>query len=533
MIVQGLFDACKGGLVSGIYFPRSYNYTDRDTNSLFFKFNKIETLLYSMIRPLQKSILLIISFIPAVVFSQIKAPEACDTVRTAYTATSSQDTVFFFSGIPDSTFIIPDTANFKGYSIKWEEFEPGTGFINPVGNLKKYFTPDTIARGFRLNLTTSTDTVKRICWVLTNKFDTEILTKDNDGNLSSGAYTAICDTYGPIQVHIDQSDLIYYDPVTLDTLLFEPKYTKEWIKEEDVPEGKMSEQGTIFGNIRYILNDAYWKDMYYTFVLTDGCGNEAKDSVYVRSIRPKASFEFQHINLDDHEYYPDRDTAYYFFYAEATYGENISAPAKYLFINKSENAHEYLWSFGDSTSLKTTKDSVLKEYFLWGNYNVKLTAQHNVKWWNQTCTSDTTIISDDKTGIHLSQPTLQTPNVFCVNSSSYLGTWRFEDVTIAEFEIAIYSRTGRRVHHFKGNIRDWNGWDGSIRNSDNKVSTGVYYYVVKAFHDIRNIDKNIKNKDIWIGGQDGGDDGGGGGTPDNTTIKPNSEYRGFIHVFNN
>jgi hypothetical protein len=493
-----------------------------------------------MIRHIHIIIIIVFYNLSIAVYAQIEAPEACDSEETSYLSTNSQDSVYFFSDIPDSTYFMPDTSTYSGYAIQWEEFIPGAGYQNPVNKLKMYFTPDTISKGFRLTLTTTSDTVIRRCWAFTDSFDAEILTKDEDGNLSSGAYTAICDTYGPIQVKVTQADLIYYDPYTLDTLHFDHLLKKEWIKEENVSEGKMTEKGKIFGNLKYILSNAYWKDMYYTFVLSDSCGNEVRDSVYVRSIRPKASFEFEYINLDDKEYYPDRDSAYYFFYAEKNFDGEISAPAKFMFVNKSENAHEYFWSFGDSTSMTTTKDTILKDYIYWGNYDVKLIARHQVEWWNQTCESDTTIESDGTNGVYLSTPTLNAPNFYSVNNNSYMGTWRFIDVTISEFEIAIYSRSGRRVHHFKGNIRDWNGWDGSIRNTNNKVSTGVYYYVVKDFIDIRNFNPTIENENIWQGGegsdsnnQDGSNlPGQSSSSSNNQSVKSNSEYRGFIHVFN-
>jgi hypothetical protein len=34
------------------------------------------------------------------------------------------------------------------------------------------------------------------------------------------------------------------------------------------------------------------------------------------------------------------------------------------------------------------------------------------------------------------------------------------------------------VHEFQGNIRDWAGWNGLIRDTGQKAPTGVYFYVI-------------------------------------------------------
>jgi gliding motility-associated-like protein len=75
---------------------------------------------------------------------------------------------------------------------------------------------------------------------------------------------------------------------------------------------------------------------------------------------------------------------------------------------------------------------------------------------------------------------LTIPNVFTPNNANAYPYWRMEDdVSITDFEIAIYNRYGKKVYYFRGNIRDWIGWDGKNDANGKYVSTGVYYYVVK------------------------------------------------------
>ncbi len=479
--------------------------------------------------------------------AQIVVQDSCHFKLTDYTSTAINDTIYFLPDGVDYSTILVDTANYKGYAIQWDEYNPGVGYQPIDTTIAISFSPSTEGKGYRLTLTSTTDTVTGRYWFIKNDFSTEILTKDLDGNLSSGAYTSDCKSYGPIRVSYKQVDVFYYDPQSGETLYIQPEYTATWEKELNVTQGKMRYLSKSNNTYRYQLEEAYWKDMYYTFVLTDACGNERRDSVYIRSINPHASFNLKHVVLTDSIYYPDESEEYYYFYSEKV-NKDVSAPALYMFINKSENAHEYLWSFGDSIKQRTTKDTVVYTYWLWGDYDVKLTAEHKVQWWTQTCTSDTTIPGGKdggNEGVSIDQPTLMAPNVFSINSASYQGTWRFTDVSISDFEIAIYSRSGRRIHHFKGNVRDWNGWDGRINNSGNYVPTGVYWYIVKNYTYIRNFDPVAEAAfdpgTIWQGGSSPSNSGGTNTstTTSNSTSNsekkrdsPNSEYRGFIHVYN-
>jgi gliding motility-associated-like protein len=92
----------------------------------------------------------------------------------------------------------------------------------------------------------------------------------------------------------------------------------------------------------------------------------------------------------------------------------------------------------------------------------------------------------------------------------------YQDASITDFEIAIYNRFGKRVYHFAGNIRDWDGWDGTIKGSNRVVQTGVYYYVVKEIRGLPDFDSHIVG-DLTKEGEDN---------------SKNTIHRGFVHVYN-
>lgn len=466
-------------------------------------------------------------------YSQITAPYADYSDLVSYTVSGGPDSIFFFSSKNSSTFLIADTARFQGYNYSWELFNPASGYVAFSTNERIDVVPDTIAQGYRLTAWNDTDTQISRCWLMRNAFDARITTKDEEGNLSIEAYTSECDVYGPIQVQMTQSQLIYYHPETREQIVYKPRYSMVWTKEQDVPEGRIVSKGSFSNNYKYNVENAYWEDMWYTIEIKDSSGTSIRDSVNVRSINPKADFEYTYIQLDDKTFYPDKDTNYYFFYSSAKKSDAISAPAQFIFTSKSKNAHQLVWNFADSTlPYRTVKDSVIKEFNKWGTFKVSLTAEHHVKWWTQTCTDVFSLTE----AIKIDQPKLIAPNAFCINSS-YYPAWRFEDVSITDFEISIFSRNGVRVHHFEGNIHDWNGWDGKYRNSDSYVSDGVYFYAVKNYSAIHNIDKNTSNPPVWGGTKTDSDtDSGSGDTTGDSSSKgkrdlSNSEYRGFIHVF--
>ena len=72
--------------------------------------------------------------------------------------------------------------------------------------------------------------------------------------------------------------------------------------------------------------------------------------------------------------------------------ENTQAPAKIEFVNQSENAIEYHWSFGDG--IKSNEESPAHKYYLSGKYNIALTATDGKK--SKTKTKEIVVNAPDK-----------------------------------------------------------------------------------------------------------------------------------------
>jgi gliding motility-associated-like protein len=78
------------------------------------------------------------------------------------------------------------------------------------------------------------------------------------------------------------------------------------------------------------------------------------------------------------------------------------------------------------------------------------------------------------------------PNVFSPNSDGENdifapqsnNVFRSSDVSVTLIDITIFDKQGRKVHAYSGSMRDWQGWDGRIMNSNREAPEGVYFYAI-------------------------------------------------------
>ena len=470
--------------------------------------------------------------LPALSYAQLSAPNAdfADTANyskdTINYPAGSNDSVYVFNDENTNAYLLVDTASFSGYSIEWDVFDESTGFIPSAFTDVRLDLPTSPASsGYKLRLV-GADTVESVCWVLFNDFTMQIVSKDANNNITQDALTSNdCIWIGYIEAEFDQRPLNYYNPVTLEAIGLNLGHESTF-ETDPVPEtgyGQMYEADPLNNNLRYAINNSFYKDVLYTITITDDAGLERSDDINVTAIRPFVEFKGEdatrYIRLDDRDFYPDRDTLYY-----RAYGGNYDAqsgPGLWLFSVDTNNVDSLIWNFGDSIYYTGYSDTITHYYSHWGTYEYYLTAINYFDF-RRECTH--------KIGpfeARIDEPSLgsgsggdsgggsgsegggaKIQNAFTPPNGNN-PIWRYDDVSITDFEIAVYNRYGRRVHYFKGNIRDWGGWDGRNNDGSNYVPTGVYYYVLKDFSEAPAFDPTII--------RDGIDD---------------SVRKGFIHVFN-
>ncbi|HBH49734.1 MAG TPA: hypothetical protein DDX98_13905 [Bacteroidales bacterium] len=427
--------------------------------------------------------LLLITFTPAA-YTQILAPSA-DFSDTTFYYNGKTDSIFVFNIDNDSPYIYADTVNYTGYTFQWESYSPGIGFQVMAETSSRLKIPASpVSQGYRLVLNNGTSDTA-VCWVFNNDFEVEIVTKDEDGNITQDALTSgDCLFIGYIEMDYIRDTLFYYNPSTNEKLTFEMAYTYRYETEpviSDAGVGSVKNADPLNNRLRFYIQNSWWEDAIYTITIIDDAQLERSDDVNVTAIRPKAVLlSPTAAPLDDRDLYPNRSEAYYNIYGEDYNNKHKPAPNFYLFESESKNADSLTWHFGDSTFVTTDTSSVYHEYKNWGTFKPRLEVVNYFDFRRECYDVD---VGDEfeidppqfAAGQKGSQQNAFTPP----NGANPI--WRMVDVSILDFEIAIYNRYGRRVHYFKGNIRDWEGWDGRVNNSTNMASTGVYFYVLKKY----------------------------------------------------
>jgi hypothetical protein len=171
-----------------------------------------------------------------------------------------------------------------------------------------------------------------------------------------------------------------------------------------------------------------------------------------------------------------------------------SGPVSVKFINytatPSKGSETYWFYFEDtvhaSNHIKVadsishdTIDAPTHKYYFPGSYQAIMIAQ-NI--WGCRDTVRTPVIK-------VLDAELEFPNVFTLTSLDQMKpALRNHFLTIQSFHISIFSRWGRTIYEYSGDINEWEGWDGNIHGSP--ASPGLYFYVVESggYGDIKPID---------------------------------------------
>jgi hypothetical protein len=459
---------------------------------------------------------------------------------TDYQINSESDSLFIFHlNNPDKYIEARIEEDTNGTSIEWYQY-------NASGNSYQYIRTDNVQisqmpvsanAGYMAIITGGVEADTFRCWTLINDFSVTIYNVDSiqqDGIWIKTIPTPNkwCHLLRNIKARISSADMSYFNPSTGDPVAITLNYPINATNWDAIP----GNGGT--GTDKFIQNDdhwlnvdienPFWEDSWYKITIADQFGLIKSDSVFNETIEPHADFTSKLILLGDSSYYPDRYDRYYEYYNTSDY-DSASAPALFIFNNLSVNAQVMTWYFGDETSDTTSADSILHTYQLPGFYTPKLVVSSTYDHLYNACT-DTLEMSDSGLiirGAKIAEFSLQVPDsvrlpniLTCPDGENNI--FRFTgDVSITDFEIVILNRYGKRVYHFKGNIRDWEGWDGHDKNSEKYVSTGVYYYVVKELEVLPEYGsgREVRLESYY--------------PPENIEGLPvSSIYRGYIHVFN-
>ena len=381
---------------------------------------------------------------------------------TVYTnAYGNRDSIFVFN--------LPKTGNLSlrqpGLNTyKWYRFNDAAlefEFEDEIIDASETSKENLTEGGYKLTVTPQGATAPKdsfVVWLYMNPgFDFKLYKNLNGEVVESGAYRLCTHTdfrFDPYTPTI-QSSFTYYNPARLQQgpLTFENRITY-MMKPENSTEVELRLNAQ--GNNQYLRdNNPPYEDTQYYFRAFDMFGIEKEDDIMYRTIIP-------YVTLDQPTL-PETDPT--------------SAPVPVKFTWTPYNVSRYEWNFGDGNSavfdLETVADTVMNTYYTPRSQGylveLKVISQHD-------CTYTT-----DPVRITVDPPLLEVPNVFTPNNDGQNDYFKPNAVSLRQFEIWIFSRTGKQVYYHRGDdLRSWQGWDGRIQNSGNEAAVGVYSYIIKA-----------------------------------------------------
>lgn len=400
-----------------------------------------------MLRVILSCLLISFQVISTSVSAQVSSSSADAITATAY---STHDSIFVFNQYPDakkgslrvtSPSGEPLTFEWSAYDSIQHQFLPP--FQTDV-NVSFSAASGLNSGGYRIRaIRPGVDTTAYVAWVHLNDF-TFSVEKNNDGEVLF--YRRTCE-YTNLQAKVTPVPFHYFDPANGRRYLLSNPVNITW---KANPAGEFS---TAEGTKIWIEGEELpWEDTEYTARATDRFNLTKEDKVKYISIIPKADFETDY---------------------RKKYSDSVaSAPLKVFFTNNSKNAVKYTWIFGDGDTAimeepENTPDPRI--YFEAGKeYHLKLIAHSK-----QGCFREDTIT------IISAKSELNAPNFFSPNGDGKNPLFVIRNVSMREFHLTIFTRSGRKVYEFHGpDINEWEGWNGKMGNTD--VSPGIYYYILEA-----------------------------------------------------
>ena len=492
-------------------------------------------------RPLLGHRLLLLAFLTGgAAFGQITSPQA-DAVKTlSYTTFTLESQLFVFyqsdgNYRPGSLTATGPAAG--SFDFVWTKYDPeADGFTIPV-SAENNVTGLTITGlddgGYRVQVSNGVDTdTSFIAWVMLNNLlvKTE---KDANGELKSFRSGCSDGNYIIIAGGVEIDTFYYYDPVSHNRILYPNDFDILWTSDNpDLTIYNPRNKDAMRSNYS---NAPPYKDTYYILSASDSTGMTEVDSVLYITKHTKAEFTVEYQDKVTLEWEPDLGTEW-----GAEKG-SMDAPLTARFFNESLNGSEFTWVYFDTTNEETglnykefdvTTDLNFQPEFTYYTAN-RYYYPYLVSKSDAGCV-DTFLLED---GIRVMPSQLLIPNVFTPNGDGKNDEFKFKHQSLKECRITISDRGGRVVYRKKiDNIYEWEGWRGTILNTDRPAPEGQYYYVVEGlgYDNVQYRDPNFfeqRKINRQLGGGTGSGGTGSGGTGSGDEPSQLNIYTGWLYLF--
>jgi gliding motility-associated-like protein len=444
-------------------------------------------------------------------FSQITSD--AKSIETEYS-----DSNFIFGFCADDanvgSFTANDSSNQGGYNFEWFKFNDVTngftdvltGFTINSDSTQSFI--DNLSNGGYKVVLTKIDTVQEYhAWVyIGDTLELELAFYDkNDCDLVG----VLANPYYPSNNSFDTT-FTYKDPILHTEYTLWNKIMKfTW--ESDIDPNIVS-----FNSAALFITNLPWENTTYSLTIEDKFGCSASNDKFYEAIATKAEFRYETIIEKGTEEV-----------AQGGYETPFSgsAPLMVKFTNESKNGENYRWYFGDSTR-KDDVDTVFTNELSLEPIHTYYYTSDTGKTYTMELYSESSYGCKDSVRLSLTVlPTeIEFPNVFSPNGDTKNDVFILTDYqSIRDFKITIFNRVGQVVHEFEGDVRDWEGWDGRVKNHNTESPEGTYFFVVE----VKGWDnKNYNNKNLKEQKPESGE---GEGTDPNPP--PSSSKFGVIRLY--
>lgn len=411
-------------------------------------------------------------------FAQISSATADFFEATEY---SDSDYVFVFCSDTEDAGQLRanDSTNTGSFEYTWYTFDESTNDFTTVltgFTINNDSTNSTVTNladgGYKVVLTKGTEQQEYIAWVYNNN-DLAIdiqLHPDNDCDFLA----IITDPYLQTTQSFE-TPLSYYHVDSSKWYTLENKISKyEWSSNPE-----WDSFNSYNGPYTSIGEDPLDNDSelptentIFSVVVTDRFGCSVDDDVDYTAIETDADFSWTTVDSKTEEI------------LESGNSESDllgPAPLRVRFTNESLNGKDYMWFFGDtlwSDDIDTLKTSDFLEE---PEHTYYYTVVDSGKTYTlrMYSTSEYGCVDSIFFDINIEPSVIEFPNVFTPNDDAINDVFKVTDFkSIRSFSITIFNRAGQLVHEYEGDVRDWEGWDGTVKNSSRKAPAGNYFFVV-------------------------------------------------------
>ncbi len=403
-------------------------------------------------------------------YSQIGSPDADAEKDISYTTYSGSDKVFVYYSYPGENItgtLRADAPQNGNFDFEWSKYNPDLNNWDASFNVDNQVAFSIVSGltegGYRVHVTNgaAVDTFY-YGWVFMNDFNVDI-EKTENGRIKPFKYT--CD-FLILNGGVNIDSFFYYDPVSHDRIELENGFSFLWTSDNpdlDIP----NEDRVLSPNTTYSPPVI---DTWYILTAVDSFGMEDDDSVFYETIHVKAEFSFEFFDKADSEEF-----------IEPPSPQEDDAPLEVRFTNESVNGYTFEWVFADTVDSDVYATELTEDVNYQPVYTYTIPDDYFPKLISTSEAGCVDSFKLEEEPITVVPSELEAPNVFSPDGDTYNDVFKVYFKSLKAFTIRIYSRTGNLV--YKADVKDmydWEGWDGTILNSNRKATPGAYYYVIEA-----------------------------------------------------